>query len=131
MDFSKKLKINLKFCIKMITILHNNRCGKSRAAVQFLEAKDLDFETRLYLENPLSEIEIQDLLEKLEVSVNEIIRKNEELWKESFSSKTYTEQELISILANYPKLLQRPIVIIGNKAIIARDLEKLEKFLNS
>ena len=49
----------------MITILHNNRCGKSRAAVQFLEAKDLDFETRLYLENPLSEIEIQDLLEKL------------------------------------------------------------------
>lgn len=115
----------------MITILHNNRCGKSRAAVQFLEAKDLYFETRLYLENPLSEIEIQDLLEKLEVSVNEIIRKNEELWKESFSSKTYTEQELISILANHPKLLQRPIVIIGNKAIIARDLEKLEKFLNS
>jgi arsenate reductase len=47
-----------------------------------------------------------------------------------FSSKTYTEQELISILANYPKLLQRPIVIIGNKAIIARDLEKLEQFLN-
>ena len=115
----------------MITILHNNRCGKSRAAVQFLEEKDLYFETRLYLENPLSEIEIQDLLEKLEVSVNEIIRKNEELWKESFSSKTYTEQELISILAHYPKLLQRPIVIIGNKAIIARDLEKLEKFLNS
>jgi arsenate reductase len=94
-------------------------------------AKDLDFETRLYLENPLSEIEIQDLLEKLEVSVNEIIRKKEELWKESFSSKTYTEQELISILANHPKLLQRPIVIIGNKAIIARDLEKLEQFLDS
>ena len=115
----------------MITILHNNRCGKSRAAVQFLEEKDFDFKTRLYLENPLSEVEIEDLLEKLELSADDFIRKNEELWKESFSSKTYTEQELISILANYPKLLQRPIVIIGNKAIIARDLEKLEKFLNS
>lgn len=115
----------------MTTILHNNRCGKSRAAVQFLETKNLSYETRLYLENPLSEIEIQELLEKLEVSVNEIIRKNEELWKENFSSKTYTEQELISILANYPKLLQRPIVIKDNKAIVARDLEKLEQFLNS
>ncbi len=115
----------------MITILHNNRCGKSRAALQLLESKGIDFETRLYLENPLSEVEIEDLLEKLELSADDLIRKNEELWKESFSSKTYTEQELISILANHPKLLQRPIVIIGNKAIIARDLEKLEKFLNS
>ncbi len=115
----------------MTTILHNNRCGKSRAVVQFLETKNLSYETRFYLENPLSEIEIQDLLEKLEVSVNEIIRKNEELWKENFSSKTYTEQELISILANHPKLLQRPIVIKDNKAIVARDLEKLEQFLNS
>lgn len=114
----------------MITILHNNRCGKSRAALQLLESKGIDFETRLYLENPLSEVEIEDLLEKLELSADDLIRKNEELWKESFSSKTYTEQELISILANYPKLLQRPIVIIGNKAIIARDLEKLEQFLS-
>lgn len=115
----------------MITILHNNRCGKSRAALQLLESKGIDFETRLYLENPLSEVEIEDLLEKLELSTDDLIRKNEELWKEKFSSVSYSQQGLISILANYPKLLQRPIVIIGNKAIIARDLEKLEQFLNS
>lgn len=114
----------------MITILHNNRCGKSRAALQLLESKGIDFETRLYLENPLSEVEIEDLLEKLELSADDLIRKNEELWKEKFSSVSYSQQGLISILANYPKLLQRPIVIIGNKAIIARDLEKLEQFLS-
>ena len=66
-----------------IVILHNNRCGKSRAALQLLESKGLDFETRLYLENPLSETEIKELLEKLDVSVNDIIRKNEEIWKEN------------------------------------------------
>lgn len=113
----------------MITILHNNRCGKSRNALQFLESKGLEFEVRNYLENPLSEVEIEDLLEKLDVSVHEIIRKNEDLWKEKFSEKSYSDNGLISILANYPKLLQRPIVIKNSKAIIARDLEKLEKFL--
>ncbi len=115
----------------MITILHNNRCGKSRAAVQFLESKGIDFETRLYLDSPLSEVEIEEVLKKLELPADELIRKNEELWKEKFSSVSYSQQGLISILANYPKLLQRPIVIMENKAIIARDLEKLEQFLNS
>ena len=113
----------------MIIILHNNRCGKSRTALQFLESKGLDFEVRNYLENPLSELEIKELLEKLDVSIHEIIRKNEDIWKENFSEKVYSDSGLISILANYPKLLQRPIVIKDNKAIIARDLEKLEKFI--
>ena len=113
----------------MITILHNNRCGKSRNALQFLESKGLEFEVRNYLENPLSEVEIEDLLEKLDVSIHDIIRKNEDIWKENFSEKFYSDSGLVSILANYPKLLQRPIVIKDNKAIIARDLEKLEKFL--
>lgn len=112
-----------------LTILHNNRCGKSRAALQFLESKGLDFETRLYLENPLSEVEIENLLDKLNVSVNEIIRKNEDILKEEFSSALYSNQSLVSILANHPKLLQRPIVIKGDKAIVARDLERLEEFL--
>ena len=113
----------------MITILHNNRCGKSRAALQYLESKELQFEVRNYLEIPLSELEIKDLLEKLDVSVQDIIRKNENLWKENFSQNTYSDSDLVSILSNYPKLLQRPIVIKDNKAIIARDIEKLEKFL--
>ena len=112
----------------MITILHNNRCGKSRAALQYLESKGVAFEVRNYLENPLSEVEIEDLLSKLDTSIHNIIRKNEDLWKENFSETTYSDSGLVSILANYPKLLQRPIVIKDNKAIIARDIEKLENF---
>ncbi len=114
----------------MLTILHNNRCGKSRAALQYLESRGFEFEVRNYLDNPLTEVEIEDLLEKLDTGIDDIIRKNEEIWKEKFSETTYSDSELISILANYPKLLQRPIVIKNNKAIIARDLEKLEIFLN-
>ena len=95
----------------MITILHNNRCGKSRAALQYLESKGVAFEVRNYLENPLSEVEIEDLLSKLDTSIHNIIRKNEDLWKENFSETTYSDSGLVSILANYPKLLQRPIVI--------------------
>jgi len=113
----------------MITILHNNRCGKSRAALQYLESKGVAFEVRNYLENPLSEVEIEDLLTKLDTSIHNIIRKNEDLWKENFSETIYSDSGLVSILANYPKLLQRPIVIKDNKAIIAREIEKLEKFL--
>ena len=63
----------------MITILHNNRCGKSRAALQYLESKGVAFEVRNYLENPLSEVEIEDLLSKLDISIHNIIRKNEDL----------------------------------------------------
>ena len=75
----------------MITILHNNRCGKSRAALQFLESKGVAFEVRNYLENPLSEVEIEDLLSKLDTSIHNIIRKNEDLWKENFSETTYSD----------------------------------------
>lgn len=113
----------------MITILHNNRCGKSRAALQYLDSKGVAFEVRNYLENPLSEVEIEDLLTKLDTSIHNIIRKNEDLWKENFSETTYSDSGLVSILANYPKLLQRPIVVKDNKAIIAREIEKLEKFI--
>lgn len=114
----------------MITILHNNRCGKSRTALQYLESKGDVIAVRNYLENPLSEVEIEVLLEKLDGSINDIIRKNEDIWKDKFSETTYSDSELISILANNPKLLQRPIVITDGKAIVARDIEKLEKFLH-
>ena len=113
----------------MINILHNNRCGKSRAALQYLESKGVAFEVRNYLENPLSEVEIEDLLSKLDTSIHNIIRKNEDLWKENFSETTYSDSGLVSILANYPKLLQRPKEKKDNKAILEREIEKLEKFL--
>lgn len=113
----------------MIQVLHNNRCSKSREAVQFLEEKDVDFQVIYYLENPLNELEINDLLKKLNLSVMEIIRTNENIWKENFKDKNLSEAELIKILAENPKLIQRPIIIKNDKAVIGRPLENLEKLL--
>lgn len=113
----------------MLTILHHTECSKSRNAIQFLENLGLNFETRLYVENPLNEKEIEELLEMLNLGIHEIIRKNETTWIQKFSSKTYSRNELISILANYPDLLQRPIVIKDRKAVIARPTENIEQLL--
>lgn len=113
----------------MIQILHNNRCSKSRQCFAFLEDKNIDFEVVKYLENPLSEKEIKDLLTKLNLPAKDIVRTTEAIWKENFKGKELTEKELIKILSENPKLIQRPIVIKGNKAIIGRPLENVEKLL--
>ncbi|PIE50080.1 MAG: arsenate reductase (glutaredoxin) [Flavobacteriales bacterium] len=111
----------------MIQILHNNRCSKSRQCLAFLEDKNEDFEVIKYLENPLSVEEIKDLLVKLQLPAMDIVRTTEKIWKENFKGKEYSEEELISILAENPKLIQRPIVIKCNKAVVGRPLEKVEQ----
>lgn len=114
-----------------ITILHNNRCGKSRAALKLLEEKGLQPEIRNYLEHPLQEDEIIGILEKLNLSIQEIIRKNEDLWKQNPNYKQLSDKELILLLVQQPKLLQRPIIITSTKAIVARDIERLEEFIEN
>lgn len=109
----------------MIQILHNNRCSKSRQCLAFLEDKNIDFEIVKYLENPLSEEEIKDLLTKLNLPAKDIVRTTESIWKENFKGKELTEKELIKILSENPKLIQRPIVIKGDKAAIGRPLENV------
>ncbi len=113
----------------MITLLYNGTCSKSNCALEFLEEKKITFQVRNYLENPLNEQEIELLLAQLQLSVHQIIRKNEPVWTEKFSCSNYSEQDLIAILANYPILMQRPILIINNSAIIAREIVAIEALL--
>lgn len=114
----------------MIQILHNNRCTKSRGALKFLDEKGQEYNVRYYLEKPLSVDEIKDLLQKLNLKVNDIIRTNEALWKENFAGESFSEGDLIEILAENPKLLQRPIIIKDNQAVIGRPTENIEKLLS-
>ena len=114
----------------MINILHNSRCSKSREALQYLETQHIEFDIRNYLDDPLSVEEIKALLVKLGLEATDIIRTNENLWKENFKGKEYTEEELISILSENPKLIQRPIIIKGEKAVIGRPLENVIELLN-
>ena len=113
----------------MITIYHHTRCRKSREAIQFLTENKLDFEVVKYFENPLSISEMTKLLEMMEINPIELIRKNEPLWKTLYKHKALGEKELISIMCREPKLMERPIVRINNKAIIARPAEKILELL--
>ncbi|MBA3828675.1 MAG: arsenate reductase (glutaredoxin) [Taibaiella sp.] len=113
----------------MITIYHNGRCSKSRGALEILQEQNIPHEIRWYLTDPLSIAELKVLLRKLHLSAQDVIRKNEPLYKEHYKSEVHTEAEWIKILAENPTLLERPIVINGNKGVVARPPEKVLEIL--
>ena len=113
----------------MLQILHNSRCRKSRNCLAFTTETKAPFEIINYLEYPLSVDEIKSLIKKLKIKPIELVRKKEPIWIEKYNGKTLTDTQIIKALATYPILIQRPIVIDGDKAIIGREIDKLESFL--
>ena len=113
-----------------ISIYHNPRCRKSREALDYLNNSGIDYNPVLYLSNPLSKITLENLLFKLKINAIDLVRKNELLWKSEFSKKNLTENEIISIMLENPKLIERPIIENENSAVIGRPIEKLHDFLN-
>lgn len=113
----------------MLQILHNPRCGKSRACLAFATASNVPFEIINYLENPLSTDELKIVIKKLGIKPLALARQKENKWVEHFRGKILSDEEVISALAKYPILIERPIVINGNKAIIGRDIDKLRTFI--
>lgn len=113
----------------MIKVLHNNFCSKSRGILEYLDENDVAFEIIDIIENPLSETELKTVLKKLHKSVQEIIRKNEDLYKEKFADKDFSEEEWVKILAENPSLIQRPILIKGSVAMIGRPVENVKFFI--
>lgn len=114
-----------------LILYHNNRCAKSRQALKILENSGLKFDTIEYLKKPLTEKEIKNLLKLLQLNAEKIIRKGELLYKEKFATTNISENEWIKILANNPVLIERPILVKGNKAILARAPEKILELLNT
>jgi arsenate reductase (glutaredoxin) len=113
----------------MLQILHNPRCGKSRDCLLFSTESKVPFEIINYLETPLSVDELKALIKKLKIKPIELVRKKEPIWIEKYEGKTLTNTQIIKALAKHPILMQRPIVIDGDKAIIGREIDKLEDFL--
>ncbi len=113
----------------MLQVLHNPRCGKSRNCLAFLTEANQSFEIINYLQNPLSEDEIRILLQKLDLKPIELVRQKETVWIENYKGKTLSDKEIIKVLSDNPILIERPIVIKNDKAIIGRALENLEKFI--
>ena len=113
----------------MTTLYHNPRCSKSRQALQVLQQANEPVEIVLYLKDPLSEDALKKILQQLGVSAIELIRKNETIWKENYKGKTLTEVQLITAMVNNPKLIERPIAIKNEKAVIGRPPQEVLKVL--
>lgn len=113
----------------MIQIYHNSRCSKSRECLKLLANSDLEFEIIRYLETPPTFEELDLLLTKLGIKPEELIRKKEKLWIDKFKDREFTDHELTEIMVSHPILIERPIIIKGNKAIIARPIEKTLELL--
>ncbi|PWH82450.1 arsenate reductase (glutaredoxin) [Algibacter marinivivus] len=107
----------------MIKIYHNNRCRKSRCGLDILEQSGKEFTVVRYLEDVPSEKELRDIIKLLDIKPIQLVRKNEAIWKENFKNKELSDSEVISAMVKYPKLIERPIIINGNKAIIGRPPE--------
>ena len=110
-------------------IYHNNRCRKSRESLAILEASDQPFEIINYLETPPSKEEILELLDMLAISPIELIRKTETIWKENFKGKVLNDAAIIDAMVQFPKLIERPIIVKNNKAVIGRPPEKVKELL--
>ena len=106
-------------------IYHNPRCSKSRCAVDWLKENKIDFEVVEYLKNLLSRDELQQILTQLKISASELLRKSEEEYNQFIKGRVLSEDEILDLMVKFPKLIERPIVVTDQFAVIARPLENL------
>jgi len=113
-----------------LTLYHNPRCSKSRAALELLEARGLTPNIVRYLETPPSVEQLRDLLSKLGLPARQLLRSGEEEYKAlNLTDVSQSEEHLLSAMAAHPKLIERPILIAGARAVIGRPTEKLLELL--
>ena len=113
----------------MIKIYHNNRCTKSRNGLALLEASGKEFEVIKYLENVPTKAELDNIIKLLKIKPIDLVRKNEAVWKSDFKDKNLNDDQIIEAMINNPKLIERPIVINNDKAVIGRPTELIETII--
>ena len=112
-----------------MVIYHNPRCSKSQQTLQLCEEAGSEVEVVEYLKTPLDEVILRDLLNKLDKSVHEVVRTKEEVYSQLNLSSESTEEEIIAAIIKYPVLLERPIVVKDDKAVIGRPPENVKALL--
>jgi arsenate reductase len=110
-------------------IYHNPRCSKSRQGLAILEASNQPFQVIKYLETPISENELSEIVKLLGIKPIQLIRKNESIWKENYKNKNLSDSQLIKVMVANPKLIERPIVINNGRAVIGRPPQLIENIL--
>jgi len=104
----------------MLKLYHNPRCSKSREAKQLLDEKGLKYETIEYIKNPISIAELQEIVRKLSIEPIELVRQKEAIWKENYKGKDLSDDEILEAMIEHPRLMERPIVVHNEKAIVGR-----------
>ena len=115
---------------KEVIIYHNPKCSKSRKALEIIKSKNIEPTIILYLKTKLSKTEVENLLIKLGLSIRDILRTGEDEYRNNnLKNESLTDDKLIDFLIRFPKLLQRPIVVKNNKAVIGRPPENILNLL--
>ncbi|WP_419214271.1 arsenate reductase (glutaredoxin) [Maribacter sp. X9] len=113
----------------MIKIYHNPRCRKSREGLDILEKSGKEFEVIKYLEDVPSKDELKTIVTYLGIDPINLVRKNEIIWKEKFRDKYLTDEEIFDAMITYPKLIERPIVVKDDQAVIGRPASKITSLI--
>ena len=113
-----------------LILYHNPRCSKSRGALELLEARGLQPQVVRYLDTPLSASELRELLGKLGYSARQLLRSGEELYQElNLDDPALDEAALIAAMVEHPRLIERPILVAGDKAVVGRPPERVLELL--
>jgi arsenate reductase len=110
-------------------IYHNPRCTKSRETLALIKDAGVNVEIVEYLKEIPTREELKLILSKLHIQPSQLLRKGEAVYKEKFKNSNFTEDEWITIMLEYPKLIERPIVVKGNKAVLGRPPENVMELL--
>lgn len=113
----------------MIKIYHNPRCRKSREGLELLENSGKEFEVIKYLEHVPTKEELREVINCLEITPENLVRKNEAVWKDKFRGRLLSDEEILNAMIEHPKLIERPIVLNGDRAVIGRPPENINKLI--
>ncbi|MDX5326598.1 MAG: arsenate reductase (glutaredoxin) [Bacteroidota bacterium] len=113
----------------MIRIYHNSRCGKSREGLKIVEESGKPFEVIEYMKEPITPSELEEVIDLLEIEPMDLVRTKEQVWKDRYADLDLDDEELIMVMIEEPRLMERPIVVNGEKAVVGRPPERIKEIL--
>jgi arsenate reductase len=115
--------------VKAFTIYHNPKCSKSRATLALLQEHGVEPQIVEYLKTPPTAAELKAIVAKLGIKPERLVRKGEDVYKANYAGKTLTDAQWLEALAKHPILIERPIVVSGNRAVLGRPPENVNELL--